>query len=127
MRNKIQIAELDKNRILQWKKAITLPTPSIGGNTVPGGLALNKEENKIYVTLSRNNTLGVVNLGDTTVKEIPVGIAPYDVVLVSDTKAYVSNWGGRDRRRESTYNTSGSQVLVDPKTGIANNGYRFRC
>ena len=39
------------------------------------------------------------------------------------TKAYVSNWGGRRPvEGESTYNSSGSQVLVDPKTGIANNG-----
>ncbi len=122
-RNKIQIAELDENRLMHWKEAITLPAPSIGGKTVPGGLALNKEESKIYVTLSRNNTLGVVTLGDTTVKEIPVGIAPYEVVLASDIKAYVSNWGGRrPNEGESTYNTSGSQVLVDPQTGIANNG-----
>ena len=105
-----------------------MPAPSIGGNTVPGGLVLNKEENKIYVTLSRNNSLAVVSLADTTVKEIPVGIAPYEVVLASDTKAYVSNWGGRrPNEGESTYNTSGSQVLVDPQTGIANNGIRFRC
>ena len=55
--------------------------------------------------------------------EIPVGIAPYDVVLASGRKAYVSNWGGRrPKEGESTYNTSGSQVLVDPETGIANNG-----
>ena len=48
--------------------------------------------------------------------EIPVGIAPYEVVLASETKAYVSNWGGRKPNTgESTYNTSGSQVLVDPK------------
>lgn len=75
------------------------------------------------MTLSRNNTLAVVNLTDATVKEISVGIAPYEVVLASDSKAYVSNWGGRKPRKgESTYNTSGSQVLVDPQTGIANNG-----
>ncbi|MCK5461606.1 MAG: bifunctional YncE family protein/alkaline phosphatase family protein, partial [Bacteroidales bacterium] len=103
--------------------AIKLPAPSIGGNPVPGGLALNNQQNEVYVTLSRNNTLAVVNLADETVKEIPVGIAPYEVVLANDSKAYVSNWGGRKPGQgESTYNTSGSQVLVDPETGIANNG-----
>jgi len=121
--DQIHIAVLDENLILHWENAIKLPSPSIGGDPVPGGLTLNKQENKIYVTLSRNNSLAVVNLADTTVKEIPVGIAPYEVVLASDSKAYVSNWGGRKPHQgESTYNTSGSQVLVDPKTGIANNG-----
>jgi len=122
-KDQIHIAVLDENLIMQWENAINLPSPSIGGDAVPGGLTLNKDQSKIYVTLSRNNTLAIVNLADTTVKEIPVGIAPYEVVLASDSKAYVSNWGGRQPRKdESTYNTSGSQVLVDPQTGIANNG-----
>ena len=122
-KDQIHIAELDENLILQWEDSIKLPSPSIGGNPVPGGLTLNNQQNEIYVTLSRNNTLAVVNLADATVKEIPVGIAPYEVVLATDSKAYVSNWGGRiPRKGESTYNTSGSQVLVDPQTGIANNG-----
>ncbi len=121
--DQILIAELDKDLVLRWENAIKLPSPLIGGNPVPGGLVLDEEQDKIYVTLSRNNTLGVVDLADTTVKEIPVGIAPYEVVLGADSKAYVSNWGGRvPHEGESTYNTSGSQVLVDPETGIANNG-----
>jgi YVTN family beta-propeller protein len=121
--DKLHVARLDEHLILQWQEAVVLPSPVIGGNPVPGGLALNAEENEIYVTLSRNNTLAVVNLEDKEVKEIPVGIAPYDVVLASGSKAYVSNWGGRrPREGEPTYNTSGSQVLVDEKTGIANNG-----
>ncbi|MBN2031328.1 bifunctional YncE family protein/alkaline phosphatase family protein [bacterium] len=122
-RDRIHIAELDDNLILQWENTIKLPSPDIGGYPVPGGLTLNRQQNKIYVTLSRNNTLAVVNLADANVIEIPVGIAPYEVVLASDSKAYVSNWGGRKPHEgESTYNTSGSQVLVDPQTGIANNG-----
>lgn len=122
-RNLIHVASFNDNRMLQWQAPIQLPAPKIGGNTVPGGLALNLQESIIYVTLSRNNTLGLVNRETGIVDEIPVGIAPYDVVLASATKAYVSNWGGRQpRERESTYNTSGSQVLVDPKTGIASSG-----
>ncbi len=119
----IRVAELDENHLLKWIDPIKLPSPSIGGNPSPGGLSLNKAQTKLYVTLSRNNTLGVVNLADKTVQEIAVGIAPYDVLLASDSKAYVSNWGGRrPLPGESTYNTSGSQVLVDAQTGIANNG-----
>jgi YVTN family beta-propeller protein len=119
----INIAFLDENHILHWNKPILLPKPSIGGNPVPGGLVLNQTEDKIYVTLSRSNSLAVVRLADTSVIEIPVGIAPYEVLLLTPEKAYVSNWGGRrPQEGEPTYNTSGSQVLVDPKTGIANNG-----
>jgi YVTN family beta-propeller protein len=119
----LHIAVMDDNLIMQWQNAIKLPSPSIGGNPVPGGLALNDQQNKIYVTLSRNNTLAVVDLAEEGVKQIPVGIAPYEVILATDSKAYVSNWGGRrPHKGESTYNTSGSQVLVDPETGIASNG-----
>ncbi|MCD6354388.1 MAG: bifunctional YncE family protein/alkaline phosphatase family protein [Prolixibacteraceae bacterium] len=122
-KNQILIAGFDENHLLKWENAVKLPSPLIGGNPVPGGVALDEYQNKIYVTLSRNNSLGIVNRGDASVKEIRVGIAPFDVVLSSGSKAYVSNWGGRKPREgESTYNTSGSQVLVDPQTGIANNG-----
>lgn len=122
-KDRLHIAELDDNLIMQWKNAIKLPAPSMGGNPVPGGFAVNEQENEAYVTLSRNNTLAIVDMSDESVKEIPVGIAPYEVVLANDSKAYVSNWGGRrPGKGESTYNTSGSQVLVDPETGIANNG-----
>ena len=121
--DRICVAELDKNNIMQWKDPIILPGPSIGGSPVPGGLVLNDKGDKIYVTLSRNNSLAVIDLSDNSIIEIPVGIAPYTVLCASQTKAYVSNWGGRQPvKGESTYNSSGSQVLVDPKTGIANNG-----
>jgi YVTN family beta-propeller protein len=122
-KNQVHVAELDENLMLHWTSPITLPSPAIGGYTVPGGFALNEQQSVIYVTLNRNNTLAVVNQTMMTVKEIPVGIAPYEVVLATDSKAYVSNWGGRQPDdRESTYNTSGSQVLVDSETGIASNG-----
>lgn len=121
--DQVLIAGLDEHLILHWQDAIKLPSPPIGGDPVPGGLALHKEQTKLYVTLSRSNTLAVIDLADTSLVEIPVGIAPYEVVLASDEKAYVSNWGGRKPDiGEPTYNTSGSQVLVDPQTGIANNG-----
>ena len=119
----IQIAEISPDRILRWLDPIELPGPSIGGNPVPGGLALNSTESKILVTLSRNNSLAIVDQISRAVTEIPVGIAPYDLLLISDEKAYVSNWGGRrPEKGESTFNSSGSQVLVDPDTGVANNG-----
>ena len=73
--------------------------------------------------MSRNNSVGIVNLaGRKLESEIPVGIAPYTVVLHGQ-KAYVTNWGGRrPRDGEKTGPTSGSRVLVDPKTGVASSG-----
>jgi len=121
--NHICIAALDKDNVMHWETPITLPNPGIGKLPVPGGLILNENGNRIYVTLSRNNSLAIINLSDKSIVEIPVGVAPYDVIYASPTKIYVSNWGGRQPEEgESTYNTSGSRVLVDPKTGIANNG-----
>jgi YVTN family beta-propeller protein len=121
--DRICIADLDRNNILHWTDPVILPKPSVGGNPAPGGLALNETGDKIYVTLSRNNSLGIIDLKDKSVSEIPVGMAPYDVLIASPSKAYVSNWGGRrPEAGETVYNSSGSQVLVDPKTGIVNNG-----
>lgn len=121
--DRIYVAHKDENNILQWGPPILFPKPEIGGETVPGGFVFSETEDKLYVTLSRSNSLGVVNMSRLSVAEIPVGVAPYEVVLFSSEKAYVSNWGGRrPKPGESSYKTSGSDILVDPKTGIANNG-----
>ena len=120
--DRIYIAEFDKNKLMQWKDPIILPNPS-EGYPAPGGLCLNDKGDKVYVTLTRNNSLAIINLHDNSMIEVPVGVAPYSVLCASQTKAYVTNWGGRHPvEGESTYNSSGTQVLVDPKTGIANNG-----
>jgi len=121
--SKILVAHLDQNNTLTWDSQIEIPKPIIGGSSGPGGLVLNSKEDRLFVTLTRNNTLAVINLSNKSISEIPVGMAPYDIVLSSDSKAYVTNWGGRRPvAGESTYNSSGSQILVDPKTGIANSG-----
>lgn len=121
--NHLCIAEMVEGNKLKWDRPIKLPSPEIGDMPFPGGVALNQDGNRIYVALDRNNSLGVVSLKDSTIQEIPVGMAPFDVILISSGKAYVSNWGGRrPEGNESTYNSSGSQILADPKTGIANNG-----
>jgi YVTN family beta-propeller protein len=117
------VASLDKNNILKWEDPVHLPGPSFGGYPAPGGVAVNDKGDKLYVTLSRNNSLGIVTLPSKSVSEIPVGIAPYDVIIHSPSKLYVSNWGGRQPEEgEPVYKTSGSDVLIDPETGIANNG-----
>ena len=122
-RDKIFIAQKDENNVLTWIEPIQFQRPEIGGHPVPGGFELDKKNNKLYVPLSRTNALAIVELSDNSIKEIPVGISPYEVVLLSTKKAYVSNWGGRQPKSgESTYKTSGSEILIDSETGIANNG-----
>ncbi|MEE9432299.1 MAG: bifunctional YncE family protein/alkaline phosphatase family protein [Melioribacteraceae bacterium] len=122
-RDSIFIAEMNKDNILSWVDGIKFPKPKVGGYTVPGGIVLREEEDKLYVTLNRSNSLAVVKISSKEIKEIPVGIAPYEVALYSSGKAYVSNWGGRrPKPGEATYKTSKSDILIDAKTGIANSG-----
>ncbi|MCC6155435.1 MAG: bifunctional YncE family protein/alkaline phosphatase family protein, partial [Candidatus Hydrogenedentes bacterium] len=92
-------------------------------NSSPGGIALDEARGIAYVTLSRNNTVGVINLASRKLEmEIPVGIAPYTALLHGE-KAYVSNWGGRrPKDGEKTGPSSGSRVLVNPETGVASSG-----
>jgi YVTN family beta-propeller protein len=120
--DRICVAEFDSNKVMQWKEPIILPNPE-EGSPVPGGLCLNNNGDKVYVTLTRNNSLAIINLPDKSITEIPVGVAPYTVLCHSRTKAYVTNWGGRHPvEGDSTYKSSGTPVVVDPKTGIVNNG-----
>ncbi len=121
--DRICVASLSKNNIMEWQAPIILPGPEAGGYPAPGVVAMNENGDKIFVTLSRNNSLGIISLPSGTVAEIPVGVAPFDVIVHSPSKLYISNWGGRQPKEgESVYNTSGSKILVDPQTGIANNG-----
>jgi len=104
-------------------QAISLPGPGGSGNPVPGGLALSADGATLYVCLSRNNSLGVVDIAGGQLKaEIPVGVAPYGVVLNGPT-AYVSNWGGRHPAAGDTVaTTSDTDIVVDPVTGVASTG-----
>ncbi|MBI4557295.1 MAG: beta-propeller fold lactonase family protein [Candidatus Hydrogenedentes bacterium] len=107
-----------------WADQILLPAlDPKDDEPAPAGLALDEPAGRIYVTLSRKNSLAVVNLADKKVEvEIPVGMAPYGVLL-KGSRAYVTNWGGRrPTANDSTGPSSGSRVLVDPKTGIAASG-----
>ena len=112
------------NGKLEPGRKLTLPGPGGKGNSAPGGLALSSDEQTAYVCLSRNNSLGIVDLDSgKLIKEIPVGVAPYDVVLFAEgKKAFVSNWGGRHPRQgEKTAKSSGTDALVD-EHGVAASG-----
>jgi YVTN family beta-propeller protein len=108
--------------VATFEPAIALPGPG-GGNPVPGGLALSPDGATLYVCLSRNNTLGAVEVATGKVTaQIPVGVAPYGIALAGQ-RAYVTNWGGRHpTASEPSAESSGTPVLVDAITGVAASG-----
>ena len=118
--DQLWIANLARG-VATWDQPIPLPGPKGKGNSAPGGLALAGDQ--LWVTLSRNNTLGCVDLVQRKlVREIPTGVAPYDVVIAGEL-AWVSNWGGRHPGKDDvTDNSSGTKVRVDPETNVASSG-----
>ena len=118
----LRSAKMDENGSFVWDDKIILPGIDKDGS-YPGGFAIDEKKGVIYVALNRNNTIGIVNLNTGKLEEqIPVGIAPYSVVIRKD-KAYITNWGGRHpNSTDMTAPSSGSMVVIDKKTGIASSG-----
>ncbi|MCB9208818.1 MAG: bifunctional YncE family protein/alkaline phosphatase family protein [Ignavibacteriales bacterium] len=123
-RDKILIAQQTEDNTWQWKNSILFEKPKIGGLPVPGGFEISENESKVYVPLNRSNTLAIIDMKDfSIINEIAVGVAPFQAINLNDKKLYVSNWGGRKPLPdEESFKSSGSEVLVDPESGIANNG-----
>ncbi|MSR75044.1 MAG: phosphoesterase [Planctomycetes bacterium] len=120
----LHVASLEADK-LTWTQRIACPKPAIGGNAFPCGMALAADGTTLYVALSRNNSLGVVDLltGKCSA-EIPVGAAPYDVVLSTDgERAWVSDWaGGPPLAGQAAALSSGTLVAVDAR-GVACSGF----
>lgn len=90
----------------------------------PCGIALSADGARAFVCLSTKNTLAVVDLAlGGILRQIPVGIAPWDVALSADGRtAYVSDWGGRHPRPgEPTAPSAGTPVVIDDR-GVAASG-----
>ena len=107
-----------------WAREISLPGPGGSGASHATGIAEDSRARRLWVCLSRNNSLGAVDLDSgRLVREIPVGVAPFDVVLLEGgASAIVSNWGGRrPRAGERSAPSSDTPVLVDER-GIASSG-----
>jgi YVTN family beta-propeller protein len=118
----LRSAVMNQNGQFEWKDQIFFPGPDKQGS-YPGGFSIDSKRGIIYVALNRNNSVGIVNLLTGVLEnEIPVGTAPYSVVLRND-KAYITNWGGRRPTSEDmVHNSSGSPVVIDKETGIASSG-----
>ena len=96
---------------------------AIDVGTLPGGLALSRDERRLYVALNYDNSLGVIDLRtNRLVRKIAVGNAPHSVVVTGDY-AVVSNRGGRRARPGDTTNVSArTKIVSKPKSGSAATG-----
>ena len=126
MKGGILVAQVSKDGKLTLAKPIEVPVKRHrhGDSSVPAGLAISADGKTLYAALNLKNSLGIFDLASGEMKqEIPVGNAPYDVVLVGDN-AYVSNWAGRLPSGGSPTGPSGGAppVRVDPVRNIANDG-----
>ncbi|MCZ2403980.1 bifunctional YncE family protein/alkaline phosphatase family protein [Paenarthrobacter sp. Z7-10] len=102
---------------------VTVPLPGAKGlSPVPAGLAFARN-GQLLVTLSANNTLGVIDPGtNTLVKQIPVGNVPNGVTVVGG-KAYVSNQGGRPAlASDRTDNSYGTPIVTNNDSAVPSTG-----
>lgn len=109
----------------RWSGVWTLLSPRVGGDAAPTGLALTMDGKSLLVLSGRGNTLWCLdrNNGKAIDKPIDVGVAPFGVVVVSESKAYVTNWGGEPPRDDEPQAlSSNTRVRVNPKTGAADSG-----
>ncbi len=141
-RGYIRSAKLQTNGLFVWDDQILLPSKflpdgsyaseneilekssrAVKGRQYPGGFAIDEERGLMYVTLSLSNAVGIVNIKTGKFEaHMPVGIAPYSV-MIKGNKAYVTNWGGRlAGKGDNTAMSAGTPVVVDNKTGIASSG-----
>ena len=99
-------------------RSIKLPESSF-----PCGIELSDDGKKAFVCLSKRNTLAVIDLdSNQIVKEIAVGIAPFDVEFGSDGFLYVSNIGGRlPAANDRTAPSADTETVVDER-GVASTG-----
>jgi YVTN family beta-propeller protein len=121
--NLLQVAAFTDAGKLEWSDSIPLERPAVGGHAHPTGLAFLNDE-QVFVTTTRGSCVQLVNLKTKKVEQvIPVGVAPYTVVVKDAKTAYVSNWGGDPPKPgDPQAPSSGTPVRIDPRTHIANHG-----
>jgi YVTN family beta-propeller protein len=138
----LRSATLQSDGSFAWAEEILLPSQILPGGKFaweneildksargrngleyPGGFAIDEQRGYIYVALNRNNAMGFIDMKTRKfVAHVPVGIAPFAVIVVGN-KAYVTNWGGRlPKAGDKTAMSAGTPVVIDPVTGIASSG-----
>ncbi|MFV2068365.1 MAG: alkaline phosphatase family protein [Pirellulales bacterium] len=126
--SRIGVFAVGDGGLLKEAPPILLPAAR-ADNALPVGMTITSsaaEETtpSLWVALNLNNTLAEIDLARGALRrEIAVGSAPYDVVVVG-TKAYVSNWAGRHPGPGDPIEPSGegTPVRVNPRTHVASDG-----
>lgn len=121
--NHLRIARRKAEGAWEWDAPVELAAPPVGGHVHPAGLAWGPP-GKLWVTSTRGNHVQLLNLTTRQVETtVPVGVAPFMVLGVSATRAYVSNWGGDLPPPEAPpVSSSGTPIRHDPRTSVANHG-----
>ena len=122
----IKVFEVSKHHHLRGVGSIPLPAANAPRRKaeIPSGLAVSRNGKRLYVVMNLSNRLAELDALTGKVLRIwDTGVEPYAVVL-TDRKAYVSNWGGRRPDTNSVTGPAGRGTLVrvDPTRFIANEG-----
>ena len=137
-KGQVLVASLDEKGAWAWRRPLPLPgrhpagapvvlpdgTPAKPRASIPVGLALSADGRALWAVLNGSNALAQWDLaGGRVAREIDVERAPYGVALISDRKAYVTNWGGRiPRPGDPTALAPWEPIVVDARTQSAASG-----
>ncbi len=92
------------------------------GNPQVTGLAVSRDGKRLYAALGMMNSVVVVDAtAEKLIATVPVGIAPYRILLSPDGKTLiVGNRGGRPpQEKEASAHSAGTAVRIDRMTGAA--------
>lgn len=110
----VKVFAIAKDGSVQPSGTWPLPKKAAPGRSaeVPAGLAVSKDGSRLYVCGSLSNTLHELDTTSGAVlRSLPVGMIPYEVLLVNDI-AFVSNRAGRRPREHDQVEPSGRGVAV---------------
>jgi YVTN family beta-propeller protein len=119
----VRVADKQADGSWKWGENIRVHPPKVGGAANPAGLA-RQSADEVWVTSTRGNSAQLLDLKSGQVGAIvPVGVAPYGVCVARPDHVYVTNWGGdHPRDGDPKSPSSGTDVRIDPKTGVGNHG-----
>ena len=84
----------------------------------PEGIAVSRDGRRLYVAMSMNNSLAVVDLERSRViAEIPVGKAPHAVVIIGSSLMSTNQGGRIETASDYTNVSAGSLIVADAASG----------
>ena len=121
---KIRVFPVDTNHQIGRPVAFGVPEYKKSGKEIPTGLAVSPDGKRLYVAGNVGNQLHEMDASTGKVlRSWGTGVAPYDVLLTG-TKLYVSNLGGRRAGPNDLTAPAGrgSKVRVDPERALPTEG-----